>query len=63
MHAEQIKILKTQLDGLRTFKKQIQWDTEASPASKRRALDGVAKLSNEILSGIKDLRTKSLVRR
>jgi len=63
MHAEQIKILKTQLDGLRTFKKQIQWDTQASPAAKRRALDGVARLSNEVLSGIKDLRTKALVRR
>ena len=62
LHAKHIKDLKKQLDELRTFRRQVQWDSRSSPDGKLRALNEVDRLSNEILSGIKSLRTKGLER-
>ena len=63
MHAEQIKILKAQLDELRAFKNQVQCDRQSSPDARRNALGTIAEITNDVLFGIKDLRNKALVRR
>ena len=62
IYAKQIKDLKTQLDELRTFRRQVQWSTHTTPDSKRKALDEVDRLTNQILSGVKHLRTRALTR-
>ena len=60
--ADYIKTLKGQLDEMRKFRKEIQQDRYATPQQKREALDKIARMSNEIVSGVRTLRTEALTR-
>jgi hypothetical protein len=57
-----IKKLKSQLDEMRKFRKQIKQDRSATPRQKREALDEIDRMSNEIVYGVRKLRTEALTR-
>ena len=61
-NAAYIKELKSQLDEMRTFRKQVKQDRSATPRQKREALDEIDRLSNEIVRGVRTLRTQALTR-
>ena len=61
-HAGYIKKLKGQLDEMRKFRKQIKQDRSATPRQKREALDEIDRMSNEIVYGVRKLRTEALTR-
>ena len=61
-NAGRIKELKGQLDEMRLFRKQIKQDGSATPSQKRKALDDIDRMSNEIVRGVRKLRTQSLAR-
>jgi hypothetical protein len=60
--ADYIKSLKKQLDEMRAFRKQIKQDRSATPRQKREALAEIARMSNEIVQGVRQLRTEALTR-
>ena len=61
-NAAYIKELKSQLDEMRTFRRQVKQDRSATPRQKREALDEIDRLSNEIVQGVRKLRTQALTR-
>ena len=60
--AAYIKELKSQLDEMRLFRQQIKQDKSATPRQKREALDEIDRMSNEIVQGVRKLRTQALTR-
>ena len=61
-NAGYIKELKSQLDEMRKFRKQVQQDRDATPRQKREVLAKIDRMSNEIVSGVRTLRTEALTR-
>jgi len=61
-NAGYIEKLKVQLDEMRKFRKQIKQDRDATPRQKREALDEIRRMSNEIVYGVRKLRTEALTR-
>ena len=61
-HAGYIKNLKKQLDEMRLFRQQIKQDRSATPLQKREALSEIDRMSNEIVQGVRKLRTQALTR-
>ena len=47
---------------MRKFRKQIKQDRSATPRQKREALDEIDRMSNEIVYGVRKLRTEALTR-
>tara|TARA_R110002051_G_scaffold281962_1_gene343692 strand:+ start:68 stop:1297 length:1230 start_codon:yes stop_codon:yes gene_type:complete len=61
-NAGYIKELKSQLDEMRKFRKQVQQDRDATPRQKREVLAKIDRMSNEIVYGVRKLRTEALTR-
>jgi hypothetical protein len=61
-NAAYIESLKKQLDEMRLFRQQVKQDRSATPLQKREALDEIDRMSNEIVQGVRKLRTQALTR-
>jgi len=57
-----INKLKGQLDDMRKFRQQVKSDRSATPDQKRVALDGIDRMTNEVLRGIRKVRVEALRR-
>jgi len=57
-----INELKGQLDEMRKFRQQVKSDRSATPDQKRVALDGIDRMTNEVLRGIRKVRVEALRR-